>query len=257
MRPKALIIKAAGTNCERETLEACKHAGFDAEIELIKRLRSPDGLDRYSFVIVPGGFSYGDYFGAGVIFANEINTSLAGWLRQMVDNSGIILGVCNGFQVLVRSGLLPDPAAGSGSVMLKPNSGGKFECRWVRLKVVAEKCIFLKGLGVFELPVNHGEGRFVPGNDDVIRRLYSNGQVALKYTDSSGNDALTYPENPNGSVDAIAGICDPSGRIFGLMPHPERFISIEQHPRRFVDKIKSAVGLKIFINAYDYVRQNL
>lgn len=257
MRPKALIIKAPGTNCDRETLEACKMAGFDAEIELIKILRSSDGLDGYSFVIVPGGFSYGDYFGAGVIFANEINTSLSGRLRQVADNGGIVLGICNGFQVLVRAGLLPDPLAGSNTVMLKQNKSGKFECRWVRLKVTTNLCIFLRGLDSFELPVNHGEGRFVPGGDKVLEELYSKGQIALKYVDRNGCETGDYPVNPNGSVDSIAGICDPTGRIFGLMPHPERFTAVEQHPRRFVDEIKSADGLKIFINAYDYARRNL
>lgn len=257
MTPKALILKASGTNCDEETLAVCNRVGFQTDLKLMKTLRQNKDLGGYDFVIVPGGFSYGDYLGAGVIWGNEIRRFLFRELLGIVDRGGLIMGVCNGFQALVKCGLLPFPLEADSDryneVSLKKNARGLFECRWIRLKVVSDKCIFLKDLDLIELPVNHAEGRFVAA-DEVISQLEDRGQIVLKYVDGNGMETMEYPYNPNGSMKSIAGISDESGRIFGLMPHPDRFFYSQQHPEWLRKEIDICHGLAIFENAFNYLK---
>ena len=225
---RALVIRTSGTNCDLEAVAACERVGFSAERVHVRRLiERPAEVDGFQFVVVPGGFSYGDDLGAGFVHGNEIRLHLRDALVRLRDRGGLILGICNGFQVLVRSGLLPDPAGPRGRVTLAPNASGRFVDCWVRLEV-ASASPFLAGLERIELPVAHGEGRFVGSADHV---------------------ALRYVDNPNGSEGDIAGICDPTGRIFGLMPHPERYVDVTNHPEwtRGVDRAPD--GLRVFENA--------
>ncbi len=257
--PRALILRAAGTNCDLETKIACEKVGFWADVHHINRLlERPELLRNYHLLIVPGGFSYGDDLGAGKIFGTEIAARLLAGLREFVRSGMLVLGICNGFQVLVRSRLLPDPfASGSPAVSLAQNDSARFEDRWVCLKVCSTKSEFLKGEEVIQLPVAHGEGKFVCRGPEVLRSLEENGQLVLKYVDPEGREAK-YPWNPNGSVAGVAGICDPTGRVLGLMPHPERFQDAVNHPQwTRMGKDLRPDGLLFFRNAYEYVKGRL
>ncbi len=249
-KPRALVLRAPGTNCDEETAFAWRLAGAEAETWHIGRvLGSPDGLDSFQILTLPGGFSYGDDLGSGKILASRLGTVLGDPLRRFLDRGGLVLGICNGFQVLVKAGLLPG-AAGLGHATLTFNDSGHFESRWSRLIPTPGLSPFLLDDEPIELPVAHGEGKFVLAEDDALARLESAGQVVLRYADESGRVASTYPANPNGSPGAVAGLCDPTGRVFGLMPHPERHVDPLHHPRwtrRGLDR--EGDGLRIFRNA--------
>ncbi len=234
-KPKALVLRAAGTNCDRETLFALQQAGFEAKrVHIFRLMEKPERLSEYQFLVVPGGFSYGDDVAAGKILANQMLHRLAGPLNEFVAAGKLVLGICNGFQVLIKSGLLPWARVSSEQAnrdaTLAWNDCGRFEDRWVHLRADSDKCIFLPAGEIIALPIAHGEGKFVPRDAKVLDALRQGGQVALRYVDAEGN-AGQFPVNPNGSIDDVAGICDPSGRVLGLMPHPERFVEITQHPR--------------------------
>jgi phosphoribosylformylglycinamidine synthase len=229
-RPRSVVLRAPGTNCDEETAEAWRLAGAEVEsIHVGRLLDSPRLLDGAQILTIPGGFSYGDDLGAGRILAARLGAVLGDAIRRFHDRGGLILGVCNGFQVLTRAGLLP--GGDSTSATLAHNDSGRFESRWVRLKVEPGNCPFLAGSGPIELPVAHGEGKFLMTDDPSIDRIEAAGQIVLRYIDEDGRPTQTYPANPNGSARAIAGICDPTGRTLGLMPHPERYIDPLQHPR--------------------------
>ncbi|MCD6377723.1 MAG: phosphoribosylformylglycinamidine synthase I [Planctomycetes bacterium] len=250
MKPKAIVLRAAGTNCDRESQYALELAGFDAErIHIFRVMENPAILADYQLLMIPGGFSYGDDVSAGKILANQIIHHLAEPINRFVEKGKLILGVCNGFQVLLKSGLLPwgevDITAANRDATLAWNDSGRFVDRWVPLRVDSDKCVFVKKGERFTLPVAHGEGSFTIRDDDVLEKIRANGQVAIRYDG----------DNPNGSVDDIAGICDPTGRIFGLMPHPERFVHPTHHPTWTRSMPKKADGLEIFKNAFNYVRE--
>ena len=250
MKPKAIVLRAAGTNCDRESQYALELAGFDAErIHIFRVMENPAILADYQLLMIPGGFSYGDDVSAGKILANQIIHHLAEPMNRFVEEGKLILGVCNGFQVLLKSGLLPwgkvDITAANRDATLAWNVSGRFVDRWVPLRVDSDKCVFIKKGERFMLPVAHGEGRFTIRDDDVLEKIRENGQVAIRYDG----------DNPNGSVDDIAGICDPTGRIFGLMPHPERFVHPTHHPTWTRSMPQKADGLEIFKNAFNYVRE--
>jgi len=250
MKPKAIVLRAAGTNCDRESQYALELAGFDAErVHIFRVMENPAILADYQLLMIPGGFSYGDDVSAGKILANQIIHHLAEPINRFVEEGKLILGVCNGFQVLLKSGLLPwgkvDMTAANRDATLAWNVSGRFVDRWVPLRVDSDKCVFVKKGEKFTLPVAHGEGRFTIRDDDVLEKIRANGQVAIRYDG----------DNPNGSVDDIAGICDPTGRIFGLMPHPERFVHPTHHPTWTRSMPKKADGLEIFKNAFNYVRE--
>ena len=258
MKLKALVIRAAGTNCDVETAYALEQAGFEARRVHVNRLmENPTELDEYQFLVVPGGFSYGDDVAAGKILANQMLHRLAEPLNEFVEADKLVLGICNGFQVLVKSGLLPwgrvEPQAAHRDATLGWNDSGQFIDRWVHLSCDSNKCVFLPKGEVISLPIAHGEGKFVPRDPAVLARLQEGDQVALRYGDESGQ--ADEDSNPNGSVDDIAGICDPSGRVLGLMPHPERFIEITHHPQWTRRDVTRADGRLFFQGAFEYLNR--
>jgi len=266
-KPKVLVLRAAGTNCDMETAFAFSEAGAAVERVHINQLKAKadNGRDRslrdYHILALPGGFSYGDDLAAGKILANELKYTLADELKDFIKKGKLIIGICNGFQILVKSGLLPGNSNSEQEVTLTINDSGKFEDRWTYLKnqkskIKNQKCIWTQGLPeVIYLPVAHGEGKFMAKDKTVLERLENNGQVVLRYCDEKGNPAQ-YPDNPNGSENAIAGLSDETGRIFGLMPHPERHSFGWQNPRWTRRGLKKeGDGLMIFRNGVEYARK--
>jgi phosphoribosylformylglycinamidine synthase I len=276
---RALVLRAPGINCDRETAHACRLAGFDTDLVHINQLlKSPQTLLDYAFLVIPGGFSYGDDLGAGTLLAKNLTIHLGPQLRQFIDEGRPVLGICNGFQVLVRAGLLPGPIEVSLASLLIDNESAQFkenpqehllcaslidnesaqfECRWVTLAPQPGVCIFTRGMDrSIELPVAHGEGRFILKGDLSI--LQARGQIPLVYAPGTGHEGqvASYPDNPNGSVGSIAGICNVQGNVFGLMPHPERYIHALQHPLRRGGRDKQGDGLLIFKNAYVYAHEH-
>lgn len=221
--PRVLVLRAAGTNCDAETAYAFELVGAKPTVLHVNRLREdPRQLRQFQVLAVPGGFSYGDDVASGRIFANELMSALRDELIRFVDGGGFAIGICNGFQVLVKSGLLPRLDGDTRQqATLTDNTSGLYCDRWVKTTGDPRLCKWIPDDAEIELPVAHAEGRFV-APDAVLDRLERTGQVALRY--SSGT-------NHNGSSRDIAGICDPTGRVFGLMPHPERFLRWENHPR--------------------------
>jgi len=243
-----MVLRAAGTNCDKESQHALELAGFSAErVHLFRVMERPGLLDEVQLLMIPGGFSYGDDVAAGKIFANQILHHLAEALNKFVADGKLILGVCNGFQVLLKSGLLPwgraDAAAANQDATLAWNDCGSFVDRWVPLRAEDSKCIFLPPGERLMLPIAHGEGKFVTRDQAALEKIRSGGQVAVRYDG----------DNPNGSIDDIAGICDPTGRIFALMPHPERFVDVTQHPTWTRGGVDRADGLIVFQRAAEYL----
>ena len=244
-RPRALVLRTAGTNCEAETARALELAGAAAEILHFDRvLEDPSRLDPYAILVFAGGFSYGDDLAAGRVWGLELRSRLADPLAAHVARGGLALGVCNGFQVLVESGIFePDRDAGSRGLTLCANASNHYECRWVELETGDCACPWLVAGERMPVPVAHAEGRFVVRDDATLERLRERRQIALTYVvegppegDTAGDAAgdapgAGYPANPNGSTAHVAGICDPSGRVLGLMPHPERNLDPWNHPR--------------------------
>ncbi len=229
-RPRVGILKADGTNCEVETAHAFELAGASAEVLPMNRLRSGEvRLADFDALAVPGGFSYGDDVVSGKILAVEMMSFLADALADFVAAGKPVLGICNGFQVLVRTGLLPFGQLGEARATLVQNQSGHFECRWTEMRRDSDAAIVAGLPERIRLPVANGEGRFY-AEPETLERIEEAGLVALRYVDAEGRPTEDYPENPNGSMAAIAGLCDPSGRILGLMPHPERFVRAQQHP---------------------------
>ena len=253
--PRALVIRAPGTNCDEETVAAWTQAGALAETAHVNQLLStPSFLDRFQILTFPGGFSYGDDLGAGRILAARVTTALGEELRRFHERGGLIAGICNGFQVLVRAGLLPgDPHR--GSTTLAHNDSARFEARWIRLLPLPGRSPFVSFSEPIELPVAHGEGKFLVNDSGRLADLERHHQIVLRYGDDQNRPTQRYPANPNGSLLAVAGVCDPSGRIFGLMPHPERYTRREHHPRWTRREANRAPdGLRVFSGAVDYWR---
>jgi phosphoribosylformylglycinamidine synthase len=257
IKPKVCILRSAGTNCDKETAAAFKLAGAEPEFLHINSLVSRHRmLSDFHILALPGGFSYGDDIASGKIFANELRFKLADSLRQFIAEGKLIIGICNGFQILVKSGLLPGGSELKQDTSLIINDSGKFESRWVYLKP-SGKCVWTKGLKkIIYLPVAHGEGKFVTQDKSVLNGLKKNKQIVFQYCDAKGRFS-GYPDNPNGSMENIAGVCDQTGRVFGLMPHPERHIFAAQHPRNW-DKLTGihGDGLQIFKNGVDYIKKS-
>ncbi len=251
---KVCVLRTAGTNCDRETAFAFEESG--ARVELVhvnKFIRGEKNLSEYGILALPGGFSYGDDIAAGKVLANELRCKLNEPLKKFISEGKLIIGICNGFQVLVKSGFLPGNENCQQEASLIINDCGSFRDEWVCLKTgIRDKgqgiCVWARGLPEeIYLPIAHGEGKFVVGDNKVLENLKNNGQVVFKYRD-----------NPNGSMDDIAGICDATGRILGLMPHPERHIDIRQHPRwEKSSGVKHGHGLLIFKNGVEYAKKYL
>lgn len=249
---KALILRAAGTNCDYETQYAFEKVGARAERVHVNRLiENPQRLHQYQILCIPGGFTYGDDVAAGKILANQLRHRLGDALRRFHQDEKLILGICNGFQVLVKLGLLPGlDGMGEQLCTLTANDSNRFEDRWVYLRVEESPSVFLPGGSVIYLPVAHAEGKFVPRDDGVLEEVRRRQLVAFRYADAQGRPAAGYPANPNGSVDDVAGLCDPSGRVLGLMPHPERHVEPYHHPRWTREGLRAeGDGLALFRNA--------
>ncbi len=310
LTPRALVLRAPGINCDRETAYACRLAGFETDLVHINRLiQEPQGLGDYDLLVIPGGFSYGDDLGAGTLLAKNLAIHLGEQLRRFIDDGRLVLGICNGFQALVRAGLLlpgikggrpiapvvgtrfiasgesgdettilsqdgggrdkSRPYDGRAVASLTNNASAQFECRWVTLAVQDSPCIFTRGIDhPIELPVAHGEGQFVLADPALLSQLQLSKQIPIVYTITawqalrmspspatpsySDTANVSYPDNPNGSIGNIAGICNERGNVFGLMPHPERYVQALQHPRR-LEHEGAGDGLLIFQNAFAYV----
>jgi phosphoribosylformylglycinamidine synthase len=269
-RPRSLILFGNGINCEHETVYANRLAGFDADLMHIdEMMENPKGIRRYKFINFPGGFLDGDDLGSAKAQAVK-------WKYQTIEGSGerfldelvkfvldgkIIVGICNGFQLLVKTGLLPAVGKeyGKQTTTLTANDSGRFEDRWVYLRVnQLSHCIFTKDMDKIYLPVRHGEGKCVIDTPESRKEMNDKGYVVMQYADELGVVTDTYPHNPNGSTDAIAALTDPTGRIFGLMPHPEAFVHRTQHPRWTRETLEvEGGGLQIFKNAHKYIVENL
>lgn len=260
MKPRALILRAPGTNCDVETAHAFEVAGATTQTMHVQRvLEAPRTIDEFEIFCVPGGFSYGDDLGAGRIFGAQMHRRLADRLHEFRQREKLVLGICNGLQVLAKSGILFDDdspdAATNLPATLAWNDSGKFEDRWVRLTVTRGPCIFFQGIESMYLPIAHAEGRFVPRDAQVLAGMEARGQLALRYAPLAGGSGLAveYPDNPNGSIASVAGVCDASGRVCGLMPHPERHIDRTQHPRwTRGEGSPEGDGLRVFQNAVAY-----
>ncbi len=231
-KPRVVVLRAPGTNCDRETAYAFQLAGGITEVLHINRLtESPDRIRTSQIFCIPGGFSYGDDLGAGQVLAWRLNRYLNDVLAEFHERGGLILGICNGFQTLLKSGLLLAPDDQGPQATLTWNDSHRFEDRWVQLHVTGRPCVFLVGLDELELPIAHAEGKFVPRDPHVLQVLEQSGQLVLRYGPKGSTLTLPYPQNPNGSVANVAGVTDKTGRILGLMPHPERHIDPIQHPQ--------------------------
>jgi phosphoribosylformylglycinamidine synthase len=257
---KAVVLRAAGINCDMETEHALVLAGAEAKrIHINRMIEDKKLLDEFQILVFPGGFSYGDDVAAGKILANQVIHHLSEAVQKFVDDGKLVLGICNGFQVLVKAGILPGDGSTNHqeSVTITYNDSGKFEDRWVYLAPQTEKCVFIEPGRQIYLPVAHAEGKVVAKDESTLKGLRSQGHIAFKYVDENGQEG-EYPVNPNGSAESIAGLTDTTGRVMGLMPHPERHVRATQHPHwtRLRDKT-DADGMTIFNNAVRYVQENL
>lgn len=260
LRPRALILHAPGTNRDHEAALAFRQAGADPEIVPLNVLRAGQRrVHDYAILVVPGGFSHADALGAGKLLALDLRTYFAEEVAAFVASGRPVIGICNGFQALVKAGLLrwgDNGARDTINVTLTFNAAGRFECRWVTLAAVPSRCVWTAGLDeLIYCPVAHGEGRFITKNPQAADALQAAGQVALVYATPDGQPAGgAYPENPNGSTADIAGICNPAGNVLGLMPHPEDHVSRYQHPR-WMRGEAGQMGLPLFENGVRYAAQ--
>jgi phosphoribosylformylglycinamidine synthase len=258
---KAIVLRAAGINCDLETQHAFELAGAQADrVHINRMIEDKSLLEQYQIMVIPGGFSYGDDVAAGKILANQIRHHLFDQVRKFVADGKLVLGICNGFQVLAKAGILPGNDI--QGITITYNDSNKFEDRWVYLAPQAGKCVFIEPGRRIYLPIAHGEGKVVTKDQQLLEKLQTDGLVAFKYVDENGNEG-GYPVNPNGSIGSIAALTDSTGRVLGLMPHPERHIRHTQHPRWTRDERrrtrdeKDADGMTIFNNAVKYVKANL
>ena len=259
---RVLVISGLGLNCEVETAEAFRLVGADAEmVHLLDLLdgQSERRLTDFRIVAFVGGFAFGDHLGAGFVFANRIRWRLYDQLVEFIEKGGLALGICNGFQTMVRLGMVPgfDGDYRTPRATLAPNDRLGYWDSWVRLKVDPQSpCVWTRGIDVIELPTRHGEGKLLTESPEVLERLERGHLVAARYVDEHGEPTQEWPANPNGSPGAVAGICDPTGRLFGLMPHPDAYLYPFQHPqwsrRRYEGALpEEGAGLSIFRNGVD------
>jgi len=255
---KAIVLRAAGINCDMETEYALELAGAKAQRVHINRIiENKTLLDEFQIIVIPGGFSYGDDVAAGKILSNQIIHHLYEPVRKFIEDGKLVLGICNGFQVLVKAGILPggNSANGQACVTITNNDSGKFDDRWVYLAPQTKSCIFIEPGRQIYLPIAHAEGKVVAKDAATLDELRSGGHIAFKYVDEDGEEG-DYPVNPNGSMDSIAGLTDTTGRVLGLMPHPERFVRPTQHPRWSRLENVDGDGMIIFNNAVKYIQKN-
>ena len=267
------VLFGFGINCDRETAAVFDMVGGKSErLHVNNLVQGNRSLEEFDILAVPGGFSFGDHLGSGRLLGNRLRFALRDQLQKFVSSGKPIIGICNGFQALVKTGLLPGPENASlepdliQRASLTLNNTGRYEDRWVTLEFDSQSpCIWTKGIQRIECPVRHGEGRFVMPTDAELDRLSANHQLTVRYADPStepgtnpSDDLLPFPLSPNGSMRNIAGVCDPTGLVFGLMPHPEAFYTMWLHPEHTSMKLNEdeweGSGLQIFRNAVEYVR---
>ena len=255
-QPRVLVLRAPGTNCDRETVFAFEQAGGQVELVHINQLLdNAQAIAQFQILCLPGGFSYGDDIAAGRILANQIRHHLVDVLHKFKDADKLVLGICNGFQILIKSGLLLESDEDGSPLTLTWNDSDRFEDRWVNLASSGQNCVFLNGADCLYLPVAHAEGKVVFRDHAALTKLQDQGQLVLRYTSAPGvqNGSVPYPANPNGSQANVAGVCNSSGRVFGLMPHPERFIDPTHHPRWTRGSLSDeGDGMQVFRNAIRY-----
>jgi phosphoribosylformylglycinamidine synthase len=270
---RVAVLFGFGINCDRETAAVFDMVGGKSErLHVNNLVQGNRSLEEFDILAVPGGFSFGDHLGSGRLLGNRLRFALRDQLQKFVSSGKPIIGICNGFQALVKTGLLPGPENASlepdliQRASLTLNNTGRYEDRWVTLEFDSQSpCIWTKGIQRIECPVRHGEGRFVMPTDAELDRLSANHQLTVRYADPStepgtnpSDDLLPFPLSPNGSMRNIAGICDPTGLVFGLMPHPEAFYTMWLHPEHTSMKLNDdeweGSGLQIFRNAVEYVR---
>jgi phosphoribosylformylglycinamidine (FGAM) synthase-like amidotransferase family enzyme len=267
---RSIVITGYGTNCEVEMAHACRLGGAEvADIVHINELISGEKrLDDYHFLNLPGGFLDGDDLGAAKAGANRIRYAkvsgkeerLYDQILRFIREGKLILGVCNGFQLMVKLGVIPNlDGDGDQEVTLTFNDSGRFEDRWVYLKINPKSpSVFTRGMGGVYLTVRHGEGKFIPRDEAVRRELEKSELIALQYSNETFDPVQDYPLNPNGSIDAVAGICDETGRLLGMMPHPEAYLHRTNHPRWTREDLpEEGMGVAFFRNAVEYVRREL
>jgi len=270
VKPRVCVLRAPGTNCDLETAFAFDACGAQAErLHIFQLLENPARLTDYQMLCVPGGFSYGDDIGAGVILSRQLQGRLSDVLNTFLQRDKLMLGICNGFQALLKAGILPGHADGAvpeksadRQTTLTWNLNGRYTALWVRLKVYARQNVFLRGLEEIDLPIAHAEGRIQFRHKNIVAEWEQNQQIALKYiplpcgpaVETTSDDAiLPYPHNPNGSLANIAALSNPTGRVLGLMPHPERFLHATQHPHWTRLKMTGeGAGMQLFRNAVEY-----
>jgi len=253
---KTLILTGYGINAEKELKWAFDLAGSKTDIiHLEDLIENKSILSGYNILGFAGGFSFGDHIASGKVFANLIKYNVFDDLKKFIDSGKLVIGICNGFQVITKLGLLPSfDNSYEPVVSLTANDSGHFEDRWVTVKVENNKSPWLQGIDTLYLPVRHGEGKLITRDSATLERLKKNGQVALRYTNKKNPDDMSYPHNPNGSYYDIAGIINESGNVFGLMPHPEAYYCNELHPNWTEGIIEHKIGLDIFKNAVNYFK---
>jgi phosphoribosylformylglycinamidine synthase len=258
---KVLVITGFGLNCEKETATAFNYCGATAEkVHLNDILAGKRNLDEFHILAFIGGFSFGDHLGSGSVFANRVKYNLRGQLEKFITDGKLVIGICNGFQTLTRLGMVPalNSEYFTQQAALAHNDSGVFRDDWCCLKAnPASPCVFTRGIDKVRLPIRHGEGKFV-ADDATMEMIEKNNLVVLRYANADGSVATEFPANPNGSLNSIAGICDATGRVFGLMPHPEAFLSPFNSPSWTADKLKGELpeegeGVVFFRNAVNYV----
>lgn len=262
-RPRVLVLAGFGINCEHETAYACNlpAVGADATCVYVGDLIArPQQLDQFHMLVIPGGFAFGDDIAAGIALATRLRYRLERPLSKFLADGKLVLGICNGFQVLVRLGILPavSGAPWHQEATLTANDSGKFEDRWVYLHIDPH-CTspFVQGLTQLYLPIRHGEGKFVPRDAELLQAMQRQGHIAARYCGPDGT-AASYPWNPNGSIDDIAAVCDASGRVFGLMPHPEAYVHYTHHPRWTREALpEEGMGVQLFRNAITFARTHV
>jgi len=265
-KPRALMVTGFGINCDYETGYALSMPGVEMEVDachLNDLVADPSRLDLAHLFVIPGGFSYGDHIASGRVMGNRLKTRVGEAILRFLDEGKLILGICNGFQVLVKMGLLPGNGRAQGEVWkqtatLTRNDSGRFEDRWVHLKVGKNhRSVFLKGIESLYLPIRHGEGKLV-FSEGVPQEIQKKGQDVLFYATAEGEPTSEYPSNPNGSEGNLAGLCDETGRILGLMPHPEGYLHRTNHPTwTRLNLPEEGQGVVVFRNAAEYVRREL
>lgn len=257
MKPKVCILRSDGTNCDEDLYYAFQKAGSEPEYVHVNELRNKDkSLKNFQILALPGGFSYGDDLASGKVLAVELVSFFKDDLQRFVDKKGYVLGICNGFQTLVRTGLSPFATLGKMQITLTNNDSGHFECRWVKIKAEKSKAQYFDDLiDPIDVSVNHGEGKLF-ASGDMLKKLEEQGLIVFRYVNGDGRKTQDYPANPNGALHAIAGLTDKTGRIFGLMPHPEKFVDITQHPNWRREHFDYPQGLRIFERIVYFVKQS-